>query len=90
MPFRNLFEIPMPTLLLVCCCFFKLGLKNENTVFTLGRFLTCDVFKGIEKNSVDLSIIGRELAEPAGQEETQQDTVPLDHHWFPMHPLVQP
>lgn len=49
MSFRNYFEIPMPSLLLVCYCFFKLGLKNENTVFTLGRFLMCDVFKGIEK-----------------------------------------
>lgn len=30
-----------------------------------------DIFKGVEKNSVDLSILGRELAEPSGQEETQ-------------------
>lgn len=54
--------------LLLLLVFFKFDLKNESSFHV--RFLIYDIFKGIDKISVNLLILGSELAESRGQKET--------------------
>ena len=50
--------------MLLLLVFFKFDLKNESSFHV--RFLIYDIFKGIEKISVNLLILGSELAESRG------------------------
>lgn len=80
--------ICVTTLVCNCCHCSSNSVWRMKNSFYVKKVFNVWCFQGNRVKTADLSIFGKQLAEPPGQEETQPVTAPHrpDNHWFSRAP----